>query len=108
MVEAMAGCGIPETDIAAVVEIAPKTLRKHFRTELASGHIKANAKVAESLYRRATGDGREAVAAAIFWLKTRAHWKETSVTEITHEVADPLGDLMKRIAENGRLLHEGV
>src|SRR4029450_12015864 len=26
----------------------------------------------ESLYRKATGEGREAVTAAIFWLKTRA------------------------------------
>ena len=45
MVEAMAGCGIPETDIATVVGIAAKTLRKHFRTELDTGHIKANAKL---------------------------------------------------------------
>jgi hypothetical protein len=32
-VEAMAGYGIPEQDIAAVLRIAPKTLRKHFRRE---------------------------------------------------------------------------
>jgi len=74
MVEAMAGCGIPETDIATVIDIAPKTLRKHFRTELDTGHIKANAKVAGNLFRIATGSGREAVTAAIFWLKTRAGW----------------------------------
>ena len=76
MVEAMAGCGIPETDIAAVVGIAPKTLRRHFRGELDTGHIKANAKVASNLYRIATGSGREAVTAAIFWLKVRAGWRE--------------------------------
>ena len=74
MVEAMAGCGIPETDIASVVGIAPKTLRRHFRGELDTGHIKANAKVAGNLYRLATGNGREAVTAAIFWLKVRAGW----------------------------------
>src|SRR5262245_45105995 len=66
MVEAMAGYGIPKTDIAAVVGIATKTLRKHFRIELDTGHIKANAKVAGNLYRIATGNGREAVTAAIF------------------------------------------
>jgi len=44
--------------------------------------VKANAKVAENLFRKATGDGREAVIAAIFWMKTRAQWKETSVTEL--------------------------
>ncbi len=54
----------------------------HYRDELDDGHVKANAKVAENLYRKATGEGREAVTAAIFWLKTRAGWKETSVHEV--------------------------
>src|SRR4051812_10489416 len=76
MVGAMAGCGGPEADIAVVIGIAPKTLRKHFREELDTGHIKANAKVAGNLYRIANGSGREAVTAAIFWLKVRAGWRE--------------------------------
>jgi hypothetical protein len=76
MVEAMAGCGVPEADIAVVIGIAPKTLRKHFREELDTGHIKASAKVDGNLYRIATGSGREAVTAAIFWLKVRAGWRE--------------------------------
>jgi hypothetical protein len=85
-IEAMAAYGIPEADIATVIEIDPKTLRRHYRRELDTGHIKANTKVAENLYRKATGDGRESVVAAIFWLKTRARWKETTVqeTEVTH------------------------
>src|SRR5215218_10251179 len=33
------------------------------------GHIKASAKVTGKLYRIATGNGREAVTDAIFWLK---------------------------------------
>ena len=81
-VEALAGYGVPEAEIAGVVGIDPKTLRKHYRQELDHGHTKANARVAENLYRKATGEGREAVTAAIFWLKTRAHWKETSVHEV--------------------------
>ena len=81
-VEALAGYGVPEADIAGVVGIDPKTLRKHYRQELRYGHVKANAKVAENLFRKATGDGRESVIAAIFWMKTRAQWKETSVTEL--------------------------
>src|SRR3954471_1324595 len=75
-VEAMAGCGVPEADIAVVIGVAPKTLRKHFRSELNTGHIEASAKVAGNLYRIATGSGREAVTAAIFWLKVRAGWRE--------------------------------
>ena len=78
----MAGYGVPEADIAGVIGIDPKTLRKHYRDELDHGHVKANAKVAENLYRKATGEGREAIIAAIFWLKTRAGWRETSVHEI--------------------------
>ena len=81
-VEAMAGYGVPEADIAGVIGVDPKTLRKHYRGELDHGHVKANAKVAENLYRKATGEGREAVIAAIFWLKTRAGWRETSVHEV--------------------------
>ncbi len=81
-VEAMAGYGVREIDIAGVIGVDPKTLRKHYRHELDHGHVRANAKVAENLFRKATGEGREAVVAAIFWLKTRAGWKETSVHEI--------------------------
>src|SRR5215204_2228395 len=80
-VEVMAGYGVRESDIAGLISVDPKTLRKHYRNELDHGHVKANAKVAENLFRKATGEGRESVTAAIFWLKTRARWKETSAIE---------------------------
>jgi hypothetical protein len=105
-VEALAGYGVPESDIAGVVGVSPKTLRKHYRSELDHGHVKANAKVAENLFRKATGDGREAVIAAIFWLKTRAGWKETMVSEVTHDVADPIRSMMLRIAESGKRVYD--
>ncbi len=75
-VEAMAGYGVSEADIAKVLDIDPDMLRFHYRRELEASHVRTNAKVAENLYRR------EAVTAAIFWLKTRARWKETSVHEL--------------------------
>ena len=81
-VEAMAGYGVCEPEIAGIVGIDAKTLRKHYRQELSLGHTKANVKVAENLYRKACGEGRESVTAAIFWLKTRARWKETLVSEV--------------------------
>jgi hypothetical protein len=77
----MAGYGVAEADIGRVIGIDAKTLRKHYRDELDLGHVKANAKVAENLFRKATGEGRESVTAAIFLLKTRARWKETSAIE---------------------------
>jgi hypothetical protein len=81
-VEAMAAYGVPEVGIARVVGIDAKTLRKHYRDELDTGQIRATAKVAESLYRKATSDGSQSVIAAIFWLKTRGGWKETSAHEV--------------------------
>jgi hypothetical protein len=75
-VQAMAGYGIPHDDIATVIGISPHTLRKHYAKELDTGQIIATSKVAQNLFRIATGEGREAVAAAIFWLKTRAGWSE--------------------------------
>jgi len=77
-VEAMAGYGIRPEDIATVVGVDIDTLRSRYHTELAGAAIKANAKVAECLFRKATGDGRDSVIAAIFWLKTRARWSEAS------------------------------
>lgn len=110
-VEAMAAYGIPEADIATVIEIDPKTLRCHYRKELDTGHIKANTKVAENLYRKAIGDGRASVVAAIFWLKTRARWKETTVHEVTeatgndadHSDARRLGAVALLVARAQRL-----
>jgi hypothetical protein len=61
---------------------------------------KANAKVAENLYHMALGQGREAVTAAIFWLKARARWKEVSV----HEHGGPDGKPFEPITEIHRII----
>lgn len=80
-VESMSAYGIPQEDIAAVIGICHVTLRKYYRRELDMATAKANAKVAEGLYRKAIGDGAQSVTAAIFWLKTRANWRETQNIE---------------------------
>jgi hypothetical protein len=72
-VEALAAYGIPEYEIARVLAIDPKTLRKHYREELDLGATKANAQVAGFLFAAAKSGN---VTAQIFWLKTRARWKE--------------------------------
>jgi hypothetical protein len=79
-VEALAGFGLSPEEIAHVLDADLEFLKSSCARELESGRIKANLRVAESLYRKATGEGRESVTAAIFWLKTRARWKETSST----------------------------
>jgi hypothetical protein len=105
-VEALAGYGLTEADIALILDIDADLLSNAYARALKTGRAKANARVAESLDRKATGEGRESVTAAIFWLKTRALWKETAVTEVRHGLADPVGDLMARIAEHGRPIHD--
>ena len=60
-------------DIAKIVGCAPKTLRKRFRDELDRGVAEANATVSGYLLAAAKGGN---VTAQIFWLKTRAHWRE--------------------------------
>ena len=73
--------GHPEPhDIAAVLGVDPKTLRKHYREELDFGETKANAQVAGFLFNSARNGN---VTAQIFWLKTRAQWKEAPA-ELRH------------------------
>jgi hypothetical protein len=79
-VEALAAYGIPEADISGVVGIDPKTLRKYYREELDLGETKANAQVAGFLFNAAKNGN---VTAQIFWLKTRAKWRETPL-ELKH------------------------
>ena len=80
-VRLMAGFGVPQDAIAAHFEVDAKTLRKHFRRELDRGMVEANVKVAQSLFTMATQGNN--VAAAIFWMKARAGWREKNTLEIT-------------------------
>jgi hypothetical protein len=100
LVKMMSGFGIPQNDIALHLEIDPTTLRKHFRRELDRGMIEANVKVAQSLFQMAT-TGKN-VAAAIFWMKARAQWREKH--EVTLSANTSLEELSD--AELNRMIHE--
>lgn len=83
MVRILVACGTPQDLIARQVPnpetnapIDGKTLRRAFRAELVDGMVAANAMVAQSLFKKATGNGPQSVTAAIFWAKTRMGWKE--------------------------------
>ena len=69
----LAGLGVPQDDIAKIVGCSAKTLRKRFRDELDRGVAEANAIIAGCLFAAAKAGN---IAAAIFWLKTRARWRE--------------------------------
>lgn len=77
-VESMSSYGIPQEDIAKVIGIDSKTLRLHYRYELDTAEVKANAMVAQRLYQKCMNDDTSSL---IFWLKTRAGWKETVKNE---------------------------
>ena len=79
--------GTPQEDVARIVGIDAKTLRKHYRDELDLAHAKANATIGGALFNKAkSGD----TAAMIFWMKTRAGWRETNRTELTGADGDEL------------------
>lgn len=84
---ALAGFGTKHIDIARYIGIGEGTLRKNYREELDTGAIKANSAVAKTLYKLAIdGDSRS----CMFWLKTRAGWRETDRHEITGAEGAPL------------------
>jgi hypothetical protein len=79
-VSTLSACGARHEVIARHFGIDRKTLRKHFRAELNKGRQDANAMVARSLYDQAIAGN---TTAQIFWLKTRAGWRETAAFELT-------------------------
>ena len=80
-VRAMVAYGVPLDQVASVVGIDRKTLSKHFPSEIANAAAEANAKVAQALYRQAVDQGN--TTAQIFWLKTKAGWRERQEIEHT-------------------------
>jgi transposase len=76
----LAAVGIRHEDIAAKLGITADTLTKYYRKELDDGRVDANAQIGKSLFEQARAGN---TAAMIFWLKTRAGWKETNVHEVS-------------------------
>lgn len=76
----LSSVGTRHEDIATVLSISADTLTKYYKEELDKGRIEANASVAETLFKQAKEGNTTAM---IFWLKSRAKWKETSQHEIS-------------------------
>lgn len=125
-VRAMVGYGMPQEQICQVItnpqtgeRITKPTLEKHFRDEIDSGAVVANAKVAESLFKRATGYSHPDThisnhkgnitqtaivkhyppdtVAAIFWLKNRQKGEWRDRQEVGHDVSDDLAKVLRAI-----------
>jgi hypothetical protein len=85
----LAGVGVPQDDIAKIVGCAPKTLRKRCRNDLGRGIAEANATMCGYLFAAAKAGN---IPAIIFWLKTRAHWREGAVPDSPPPRADAHAD----------------
>jgi hypothetical protein len=106
-VRVLSAMGVPDVDVARVMQISAPTLRKYFRSELAVGHIESTAKVAESLFKQATNPVKPNVVAAIFWLKCRAGWRENAAGTPQDQDPAPVG---KKAATDAaaRTVHKGT
>ncbi len=91
----LSGYGIPHKDIARIMQVDDKTLRKHCHYELKTGGTEATSQVAKTLHGLATSGN---VAACIFWMKARAGWSER--VEVTGKGGK---DLIPRLNLNDRV-----
>jgi predicted ArsR family transcriptional regulator len=80
LVRTLSSVGITYDDISNKLNITAETLRKHYKEDLLNGRVDANALIGQSLYQSAR-DGN--TSAQMFWLKTRAGWKETNALELS-------------------------
>ncbi len=83
-VKSMVAMGLKQEEISILLDVTPKTLRKHFRNELDRGAVEANAEVMRSLFQMATS-GKN-TAATIFWVKTRCGLRERKAEEETPQI----------------------
>lgn len=87
-VEQMAALGMSILDISAVLRIEPKLLEKFYSYELETSTTRINNQVAKIALQMALSGAMPDMTK--FWLKTRAGWKETKVTEITGANGGPV------------------
>ena len=85
-VSLMCAVGIPHEGIALCIGdgIDDKTLRKHFSKELATSKIKADVKMAGSLFQAGIAGN---VNAQKWWTMSRMGWKEKSEIEHSGDVS---------------------
>lgn len=88
----MVGVGISHAEICLVVThngkpLSLKTLRKHFREELNTGTVIANAQVGGAIFKAAL-EGKPGAQA--LWAKCRMGWKETQAIEHSGPAGSPM------------------
>lgn len=87
-VEKMTALGMSVRDISAILRIEPKLLEKYYTYELETAAARVNDQVAKVALQMALCGSLPDMTK--FWLKTRAGWKETKVTEVTGAGGGPI------------------
>jgi hypothetical protein len=114
LVQQLAAFGLRHSDICIFVKttsgkhISEPTLHKYFSDELDTGRVKANVRIAQTLYKKAmAGD----TACLIFWLKTQGGWSEKQKVELTGSNGGPIQSVAmtrEEIREIARALENEV
>lgn len=93
LVEQLSSFGHRQSEIVLFVKgadgksISEPTLLKNFKAELTDGKVKANVKIAQTLYKKAAAGDTTSI---IFWLKSQAGWKDTQRVELTGAGGGPI------------------
>ncbi len=106
-VSLMAAVGIPQEGIALCIQdgINDKTLRYHFKKELKTASLKANAKVGGMLYQAAMNGN---VAAMIWWTKSRMGWKETKTLDVDVGVRQGVLTVPNLIEDTDKIVEQKI
>jgi IS30 family transposase len=86
--ETLAGYGLTVEQIGHVLGCSHDTVKRHYGGELERGQAVAVAKVAQTAFQMAVSGKKPTMT--MFWLKTRAHWKEIQHHEVTGQNDGPL------------------
>ncbi|NBS71164.1 hypothetical protein EBT31_19990 [bacterium] len=105
-VEVMTGFGLTQEQIGKILNVSEDTLQRHYADEISNGVAKANIQVAQNLFNIATSRDSGAVAAAIFWMKTRGRWRETNHHELTGKDGGPIQTEAKMSVDASALTQE--
>ena len=92
LVEHHAATGTLHRQIAKLLGLSLNTLKKPYREELDLWLARANAVVSGTLFSAAKNGN---VVACIFWMKTRAGWRETAKLEYAGVPGEPIEDPLR-------------
>jgi hypothetical protein len=102
-VENAAGMGLPHEQIAFLIGVTDKTLRKKYRSELAGGKIKANLQIGATLFKKATGGDATCL---IWWTKTQMGWREDRTLQLSTPPGRPLETTQTYVPGSPELLRD--